>query len=214
MLGLDLHNYILSTFRRTDKTTQIYEAITDTIMDIKLQFEFDSFKVEAYSTSISVLGDYKIDVPSDFGHLVGAMRCNDGNGNSRILLKLSKEQFDELYPDPNAVNVSKAMPTHYCLFGEQFLFGNVPDRIDYSYEFSYTTEASDVITASTANVPFSDRYRECLKFGALMRLYAGLDDDEKAAKWKNFYDNEIAKIAANEIQNNSGNASFIRYNDL
>ena len=212
MTGLEMLTYIVRIFKRTDKDTELYEALTDTILDMKLRFEHDRFKVEAYSTSISALGDYKIDIPSDFGHMIGEMRCCDGT-NSVTLKKVTKAEFDRMYPNPNATDVTTAMPKHYCLFGEQFLFGDVPDDITYSYEFSYTTEAVEVIVAGTTSVPFSDRYRECLKFGVLMRLFAGLDDDEKAMKWKAHYDAEVQKIENTDRRNTSASGA-VQYNDL
>jgi catechol 2,3-dioxygenase-like lactoylglutathione lyase family enzyme len=201
MTGAELATYITRIWKRTDKSAELYEAVTDTVLDMKLRYSHDRFMVEAYSTSISVLGDYKIDVPSDFGHIVGEMRCCESNTNAVVLKKVSKAEFDNLYPNPNATGVSKDMPEHYCMFGEQFLFGPVPNKTSYSYEFSYSTESVETITAATADVPFSDRYRECLKFGTLMRLYAGVDDDEKAMKWKAFYDAEMNKIEESDTQN-------------
>ena len=43
MTGLEMYNYVLQTFKRTDKSTAIYQAITDTIMDIKIRFLSEDF---------------------------------------------------------------------------------------------------------------------------------------------------------------------------
>lgn len=211
MSGAETATYIKRIFKRTDKDTELYEALTDVIMDMKLRFNFDRFKVEAYSGSIAVAGDYKLEVPSDLGHIIGDVRCLDST-SSTVLVKVSKPRFDELYPNPNATGVATAKPTHWCLFGEQLLFGPVPEDTSYEYEFSYTTEEAETIVSGTAAVPFSDRYRECLRAGVLARLFAGLDDDVKAQKWLAFYENDLSKIVNSE-RSNSGAPAFVEYND-
>lgn len=42
MTGSELYDYIVRTFKRTDKETEIYEAITDTILDLQVRFGFDA----------------------------------------------------------------------------------------------------------------------------------------------------------------------------
>ena len=213
MTGAEMLAYVKKVFKRTDKDAEIYECITDTILDIKIRHDFDAYKVEAYSTSIATAGDYKIEIPSDFGHLVGAMRCCEDDSNSRVLVKLSKAEFDELYPNPNATDVTTAMPQHYCLFGEQFLFGPVPDKTTYSYEFSYTTEAVEIIGASTTVVPFSVFNRECVRAGTLQRIFQIVENEERAQYWGQVYEMNVMKIVDND-RRNSASTIIGHYNDL
>ncbi len=213
MTGSEMLAYVKKIFKRTDKDDEIYECITDTILDLKIRYEFDTYKVEAYSTSISTAGDYKIDVPSDFGHLVGAMRVCDDASNSRTLIKLSKAKFDELYPNPNASGVTTGMPRHYCLFGEQLLFGPVPDETTYSYEFSYTTEEVETIVAGTALVPFSTFNRECIRAGTLQRIYELVEDENRGKYWEQKYELAAQKVIDNDRHNKEA-TNIVAYNDL
>lgn len=203
MNGSNLRDYIVRAFKRTDKDTEIYEAITDTIIDIKLRYPHDDFKVEAYTSSIATLGDYKVDVPSDLGHMVAAVRILDGE-DSWPLSKISKERFDILYPNPNSATTDKAKPKHYCVFGGQILVGPVPDSVDYDYEITYSTEEVETITSATATVPFSTKNRELLKFGVLYRLYADLENFELAELYGRLYEAEIIKVERRDQNNTEG----------
>lgn len=74
MTGSDFHDYVVRTFKRTDKTTEVYDAITDTIVDMCERMDFEDTKVEAYTTAgITTLGDYKIDLPLTTYHVPAAL---------------------------------------------------------------------------------------------------------------------------------------------
>ncbi len=201
MSGSELHDYIIRTFKRTDKTTEAYEAITDTIMDMCEEFGFEENKVEAYTTSgITALGDYKIDLPSDFGHLIGDVRWSDQE-DSYTLTRLSKQQFNEMFPDPDGDDPIDGEPTHYCVFGKQILLGPVPDDITYEYQIDYSTFPSDAVTSVSSDVIFTDNARECVKFGALARLYEVVEEWDNAARYSQKYDLELAEFVAREKKN-------------
>ena len=211
--GAEMLAYVKKVFVRADKDTEIYECITDTILDMKIRYEFDTYKVEAYSTSIATAGDYKIEVPDDLGHLLGAMRCNEDESNSRVLVKVSKARFDELSPNPNATGVTTGMPKYYCLFGEQFLFYPVPDKTTYSYEFSYTTEAVEEIIAGTTTVPFSTMHRECVRAGTLSRIFQVVENEDRARYWGQIFEMELQKVIDTDRRNKQS-TNIARYNDL
>jgi len=201
MTGSEFYNYIVNVFKRTDKETEVYEAITDIIMEIKLKFAFEDYKVESYTQAISALGDYKLTLPTNFQHLIGKVRCYDDNGMERILTKRTKETFDRLYPNPHASDVNTNVPRDFCIFSGQILLGDVPDSTDYYYEFSYSSEDGTVITAATVEVPFTDKYRKTLRQLVLGELYANLGYDQEALKWKGLGDQGLAEIMASETYN-------------
>ncbi len=201
MTGANFYTYILNVFKRTDKSTEVYEAITDVIMDIKLTYYFEDFKVEEYSQGITSLGDYKIQLPTGFQHLIGKVRCYDSNGTERILTKRTKETFDRLYPNPNASDVNTNVPSDFCIFSNQILLGDVPDSTDYYYEFSCSSEAGTEITSGTTEVPFTNRYRKTLRQLVLAELYANLGYDEEAAKWKTLGEQGLNNMIASENYN-------------
>lgn len=193
MTGSEFYAYLLRTFRRTDKSVECYEAITDAIVDIKRAYPFGVFDGEAYTASLSTVGDYKLDLPSDFNHINGAVRINDGD-NARTLDKLSKYDFDRLYPDPNAANVTKQFPLHYCIYGQQILVCPPVDKTTYVVEFSYSSEEEQEITSATTEVPFGTlKYRKMLLYGSLYYLFTTLENDEQASKYKQLYEQELAK---------------------
>lgn len=201
MGGSDFYDYVLRIFKRTDKSTEVYEAITDALMEIKLLYAFEDFKEEAYTGGITALGEYKLAVPTDFGHLLGNVMLIDDSGNSRELTKRTKQTFDSMYPNPNASDVNKNIPSDFCIFSGQILLGDVPDSVDYNYQFSYSTEEATTIVSGTTSVPFTDRYRWVIRAKVLEMLYYGLGYDEEAAKWQNKAIEGISLMVANDVFN-------------
>jgi hypothetical protein len=210
MSGADFYAYVLRVFKRTDKSTEAYEAITDVIMQIKLKYLFEDYKEESYTSGISTLGDYKISLPSDFGHLIGNVNLIDDTGNSRILNKRSKETFDRMYPDREAADVQRALPSDFCIFSGQIILGAIPDSTDYKYQINYTTEEAETITADTTAVPFTDRYRWTIRQLVLAELYFGLGFDDEGAKWKQLGEAGIQEMIAND-EFNTGATDTVEY---
>lgn len=204
MTGAEFAAYVKREFKRTDKDTELFECVTETLINIRTRFPFDDFKTEAYtSDGIDSLGDYRLDLPSDFGHIISVRVLEDGNLHDP-LIKLGKAQFDDMYPHPNDSDVITGVPTHFCVYNKQILLGNVPDDITYLYEISYSTEPAVEIDTNTSEVDFTDRYREVLKAGTLERLYETLGDDNLAIKWKALYEEGIARMIEREMNNADG----------
>lgn len=214
MTGEQFRDYLVRTFKRTDKDTEIYEAITDTVRDMRKRYPWGEMEQEAASSdTITVLGDYQIDVESDFGLRVGSVVVQDGYTNSWPLDKISKQEFDEIYPNPTATDVAKAPPIHYCVFGGQFLLGPVPDTINYVYHVSYTKEDLVSVTESTTSVPFAGRQRETLKQGTLSRLYSMLDEYDRAAFWGQLYESALV-VDQRVEERNKGGRPVVAYTDV
>lgn len=203
MTGQQVRDYIVNTFIRTDKDTQIYEAITDTIRDMRRRFGYDEDKTETVSLGISTIGQYQINLPADFGRLISDIRMIDGI-QSYTLNKLSKLEFDELYPNPQASNVYLSRPEDACIFAGQILLGPVPDSLSYTYGLSYSVEDSVDITSGTAVVPFSRLYRETVKSGSLFRLFRDLGNDQEAGKWAGVYEKLVEESERRERKNTEG----------
>lgn len=210
MTGSEFRDYLVRTFKRTDKDTEIYEAVTDVVMDIKLAMKSEDFKAISANAEISVSGMYKFAQNANFGHLIGEVILVNPAGGSWPLKKVSKEVYDNLYPFQAETNPISGPPKHFCLYGGYFYIGPVPDLTTYKYQYNYTTEAATQIVSGTASVPFSAKYRWILKDLVLARLYADLDDDEKAAKYTTLGQNGLQKIIANEMYNTDAPA-FTRY---
>ncbi len=201
MSGSALYNYVLRTFKRTDKETEVYDAITDTLVDMCERFGFEDTKVEAYTTSgITALGDYKIDLPSDFGRLLGDVRWSDQD-DGYVLKSLSKREFHEMFQDPDGDDPIDGEPTHYCVFNNQILLGPIPDDTTYEYQIDYSTFPTDAITSISTEVIFTDKARECVKFGTLSRLYESMEEWDLAAKYKGKFEEELGQFVAREKEN-------------
>ncbi len=192
MLGSALYDYIIRTLKRSDKSTEVYEAITDTVRDVKHRLPFEEFKYVTYTTGISTLGDYKFALPTDMGHLIGNVKLL--GDDYCVLEKITKEEFDRLEPDPESSTVITGVPDKFCVFGNEIYLYPLPDSVSYEYEYNYSTDDTTAITSSTANVGFSTNYREMLKAGVLYRIYRDLGNDQEATKWLAIYENEIKKV--------------------
>ena len=57
MTGSDFLTYVKRKFPRSDKDTELYEAMTDIVSDIKYAVKTEDAKEEAYVASISTIGD-------------------------------------------------------------------------------------------------------------------------------------------------------------
>lgn len=182
MSGSDWADYVRRCgFKRTDKDTELYEATTDAIQEMRRRFMFDEAEAEATTTdTISVLGDFKLDYESDFGLILGIVLEDDDTGTP--LNKISKDKFDQLYSSIN-VESDRGYPEHYCLYAGSIYIGPIPDSTSYSYRISYSKRAGTV-TSATTGVPFTNYYRDILADNVQARLYKGLDEPQKAAEYR------------------------------
>lgn len=212
MSGSDFYAYVLRTFKRTDKSTEVYESITDACQEMAQRFPFDELSNETSLTdTISVAGDYKLNLESDFEILVSDIVVIDGI-DSWPLIKRNKSEFDELYPNPTATNVSTAKPIHYCIFDGSVYLGPVPDKTSYSYRISYSQETGTINSVSSS-VPFTDKYRRVLKYLVLHYLYSDLEMDEPAAKYRGLFEVDFQRITSLEYKNKTG-ISAVAYQDI
>lgn len=207
MTGSDFYDYFLRKgFMRTDKSAMVYEAITDAIQELRTVFGFDEAKVDEETTdAISVLGDFKLDIESNLGLIIGLI-LQDGT-IATPLIKLSKSQFDELYSDIN-VTTDRGYPLHYCIYGGEILIGPIPDRITFTYRISYSTRAGTV-TASTTSVPFTSIYRELLATLTNSFAYEAMEDFDKAAYYRSKFESLFPRMTRRE-KINSGESGLIQ----
>lgn len=213
MTGSDFYAYLLRRgFKRTDKATEVYEAITDAIQMFRRRFGFSEAHIDTLTTdTISVAGDYKIDIESDLGMLIG-VRLEDGT-SGRKLKKIAKSQFEDMYPDIDADTNDTGYPEHFCVFGEQILIGPRPDSTSYQYRVSYSQSGGTVVS-STASVPFTGLYRDVLADLVYSLLYYGLDEPALGDSFRLRFEAEFP-LAVRQERKNSGEGSFCAvYRDI
>lgn len=204
MTGPEFLAYVKRDFKRDDKDTELYEAATDTIQDFRNRFSFEDDKEDSSPTDvITVLGDYRIDLDSDFGMLVSDVRVIDGN-QSWPLIPLDKAEYDLLYPNQDATNAPQQKPIHFIIFNNKIYLGPVPGSTSYTYKLSFSKGDVTAIGSGTSSVPFSSRYREALKCGTMMRAHRGLQDFMTAGVWGQLADAEFKKVKDREIKNTKG----------
>lgn len=199
MTGSDFATYVGYTFKRTDKSTEIYVAVTDAVSEMSNRFGFTERETEMTTTdTIAVLGDFKLTLESNMGYLVADIVVVDGD-SSRQLDIVSKDEFDRLYPNPSSSTATRAKPRHACIFASQIYLGPVPDSTSYTYRVSFSQDLSAAISSGTANVPFSGfASRECLKYFTLEKLYGILENDTLEAKYKARADLKFRELAQRE----------------
>lgn len=202
MTGTEFLAYVKRSFKRSDKDTELYEAMTDTVMDMRLRFYPEDYKVEAYIAGLTSAGDYRIALPSDFGHLIGEVTLVDNAGVSvKTLVKMTKENYDRIYGNrlyTDTSNITTGVPEHFCIFAKQLLIAPLPDKYTYRYYINYTKESAVDVTSATTNVPFTDRYREVVKHGVLMRIKNDLELYEDASAHERLFETGLIKISAND----------------
>lgn len=204
MSGSDFYNYVLRTFKRDDKSTEVYEAITDTIRDLRIRYHFDEATEEQSTTdTITTLGDFKIELESDMGLLLGVI-VEDGD-SARPLTLRTKKQFDEMYPDINVDNNS-GYPSDYCIWGGSIYIGPIPDKTSYVYRLSQSTRGGTVTAATTA-VPFTAIDRELVKHGAMSRLGVMLENEVMATLHQGLYLSRLG-INVDRDRKNKGEGHF------
>lgn len=199
MTGSDYYDYVLRKgFKRTDKAAEVYEAITDAVQLMRRRFSFGEAEVETETTDQIVLGEYKLDLEDDFGMVLG-VKVEDNNTGIE-LNKVSKSVYDSLYPDQDSDTTANGFPTDYCIFAGQILLGPRPDSADYNYRISYSARGG-TITSSTVGVPFTDVYRDALTDLVYYFLYDGLDEPEKADRFRQRFEAEFLIITRKERMN-------------
>lgn len=213
MTGSAFYDYVIRAFKRTDKEDEVYDAVTDTIREIRRRLQISDDEVEQTTTdTITTLGDYRISLESDIGLMPLSVVVVDGT-DSWPLDHISKSLYDRYYPNPADANESRGKPEFYCIFANNIYLGPVPDSTSYTYRLSFTADQWEAITATTDAVPFSGKYREALKFGSLARLYADMERTETALFYDQLFERQMNQIELREEINRSSHR-FTEINDV
>lgn len=219
MSGTEFLAYVLRVFKREDKNTEAYEAMSDMIAQIKYDTKLEVVKEEAYVTGITTLGEYRIALPNDFQNLIGNVTIIEPNDNqSGYLTKISKQEFDSKYADrlfSSYSNTYSGKPHDFCIYANQIYLGPVPDDTDYKYQINYSTNDTSAISSSTMSVPFTDSYieRNILRAGVLAELYEGMENYEEAQYWRQkFFDGKEGMV--NKDLDNTTNNKTVMYRDI
>ena len=218
MTGSAWATYVKRKFKRSDKDTELYDATTEVIADMRRRFIFDKYSEEAYIATIDTAGEYRLAVPSDLQYFIGSITFIDTNADETFepLEKISKAKYDELYHDRLHTDTDKmntGVPQHFCVYGEQVFIGPVPDKTTYRFYCNHSTEAFTEVTASTTDVPFSGKRRNILRSGVLMELHDGMENYEEATYWRGKYLSELEAAGEVDIYNRQDD-ELMQYNGI
>lgn len=212
MTGSEWLAYVLRVFKRTDKNTEVYEETGEVIREIRRRLSIGQDEQESTPTdTISALGDYRIETDDNLSLFVSDVVVLDGT-DSQQLVRISKSEFDYLYPNPGATGVYKSKPLHYCIFADMIHLGPVPDRTTYQYKVSMNIDDYAAITSSTTAVPYSNKYKNMLRAGVLKRVFEGVEKYDTAQYWDAQFERFFAQLVDKEEHNRDA-VHVQKYND-
>lgn len=210
MDGASFLTYVKRQFKRTDKDTELYECITDTIIDMRLRMVAEDYSI--VSTTLSAdpslaIGTYMLTLPTDFGHLAVdnvLIRDTASDDTYNPLDKISKAEYDRTYAEnysSTAGDRLTGVPSCFALYGGKLYLGPSLDHANYEFKINYTTSGLTDITAGTTEVPFSTKYRRVLRDGALAGIYKMMENFDESSVWEAEYEKGLAKIINNDNYN-------------
>lgn len=220
MTGANFLAYCKQVLKRTDKDSELYTAISDAVMDMRSRMLSDEFSEVAVTPSGSLaVGDYKLSIPADFGHLIGAVSIKDTASDQVYdpLNRISKEEYDVKYALNASTGVGNRLtgvPIDFCYYGREIYIGPAVDRTTFAFTINYTIEDQPVITGATAVVQFTDQFREVVRAGALFRIYFELGFSTEASNWKASYEEGIQRVIENDLFNASNSSTSMNYSGV
>lgn len=184
--------YVKRDFKRTDKDTEIVDAYNATIIWIAAMMPHGGYKFQSYIALVNAQEDYPL--PSTLMHLMHPVKFLEGstaNDHGWPLTKVSKEEYDAQYPNPNRTSpTDKSTPSIYTVYSRSILVGPLPDAavvsrgglLEISWGKRPTTLSADADTPDLGS-----EWDEVLKQGVLERVYAGMGMIDEANYWASQY---------------------------
>jgi hypothetical protein len=220
MTGANFYNYVLQVLKRTDKSTETYTAVADTVMDMRSRmFSEDALKVSAALTGCSTIGNYELTLPTDFGHLVGDVLIKDTAADDVYLPlnRITKPEWDIEHNQAIATAVGNRLtgtPINYCMFAGKIYVGPPVDKTTYEFKINYTLEDEPTYTAATAAVPFTEQFREVVRAGTLQRMFREIGNYPESDIWGAVYAEGVNNIIDNDEANRNGSITSMKFNGV
>ena len=179
--------YLKRDFKRTDKDTEIVQAINDMIVWVSLQMPAGNYKYQSWINTVIRQEDYPI--PTTAIHLIHPVRLLLGSNSADsgyVLTHVSKQEYDQLEPNPNRTNPTTGRPYAYTVYSRSILLTSIPDSAAYLLEINWSRRPTS-LSADTDTPTLGSEWDETLKAGSLERLYAGLGLLQEASYWASQY---------------------------
>lgn len=220
MTGANFLAYVLQVLKRTDKDTETYTAIADTVMDMRSRMLSDEHAtVSSALVGCTTIGAYELTLPTDFGHLIGDVLIKDTSADDVYLPlnKLSKTEWDVKYNQALATSVGNRLtgtPIDFCFYGKKIYIGSPVDKTTYEFKINYTTEDAPTYTAATVLIPFTDQFREVVRAGTLQRMFREIGNYPESDVWGAVYADGVQNIIANDDFNRDGSSQSLNYSGV
>lgn len=181
--------YVKYDFKRTDKDTELVQALNDAIIAVAVKMPHGVYKYTSYVATVNGQPDYAL--PATMMHIIHPIRLLEGNSSSDSgwpLEHISKDEYDILEPNPFRTSPdSKGDPSKYTIYSGSILPWPIPDDATHLLEIDWTKVPTDQSGASdTPALP--DYWREVLKQMTLSRLCQGIGLYQEAQYWRSLYE--------------------------
>lgn len=187
--------YVKYDLKRTDKDTEIVQALNDMILFVAAKLPMGAYKYQSYIALVAGQEDYPL--PSTLMHVLHPVKYLEGSATSDSgwpLERISKQEYDERFINPNRTSPDDTGEAgFYCIFGGCILIGPIPESgTNDLLEMDWTTRPTD-LSADADTPALGDEWREVLKCGVLARVNAGIELFQEAAYWESQYLNPVTK---------------------
>lgn len=184
----NLQAAVLRVFKRTDKTTEIKEAINDTLREMTAAIDPRKRKDQIYKACVA--GREEVTIPDTILRINHPVRLIDptassGSGASYPMTFYPKDEYDVLEPNPNASSVETGKPYAYTFFKNSILLTHIPDRV-YHLEMNVGGEHVELVEDEDKSI-FAPTWDEIIKAGTLARAFAGIRFWSEVEQWRGVY---------------------------
>lgn len=179
--------YVKYDFKRTDKDTEIVQALNDSMTAIAIKMPHSAYKYQSYKPTRVGIEDYQL--PENIIHLRHPIRLIDGD-DGWPLIHISKKEYDELEGNPNYASPSTGEPTHYCIYSNSVLLTPIPDSASYYLEMDWTRHHT-AISGASEEPSMGSEWDEVLKQMSLFRLFSGVGQYDDAMFWRSLYEDNM-----------------------
>jgi hypothetical protein len=185
---LELKTSVLEIFKRDDKETEIVRAINEAYSEMCATTAPRKLQDQIYKTVVIGREEYPVpDTVLRVAHPVRLLDPTAGNNSSSsyALEFLTKDEYDNLEPNPNAVEITTGKPHAYTLWKNSILLTDIPDK-EYVLEINIGGIPT-LLVAEIDETIFLPTWDETNKAGALTRLFGGIGLIQEADLWQRIY---------------------------
>lgn len=188
----ELRNRVKDYFNRDDKDDQIDDAINDTLREMAGCLEVRKLQDQRYVNLVEDQEDYAL--PDDLLRIRHPIRLIDRTADNSSsasfpLRFITKQEYDEWEPNPNATTINGGEPFAYTIWKNCILLTDIPDQASkWRIEINMGKEVV-ILSSDTDEPAFSDSWDEVIVCGTLTRMYALIGLYSDAEYWRNLYVN-------------------------